>query len=252
MRWMNTSSTAWVCLLIATFLVAGLVKGVTGMGLPTVAMGVLATTLPPAAAAALLVVPTFVTNVWQMLGGTRMRPLLRRLWAMMLCVIAGTFLGMRLLVSIDPAWSARLLGLALLGYALHALLAPALSVPARFESRLSPLVGLVTGLLAGATGIFTVPAVPYLQALGLQKDDLVQALGLSFTVSTTALAGGLFVNDALAMDQIGLSLLALIPAFAGMWLGARIRHRISPTTFRRCFLLLLMLLGLEQLLRSFF
>lgn len=252
MRRMNTSSTAWACLLIATFLVAGLVKGVTGMGLPTVAMGVLATTLPPAAAAALLVVPTFVTNVWQMLGGTGMRPLLRRLWAMMLCVVAGTFLGTRLLVSIDPAWSARLLGLALLGYALHALLAPALSVPARLESRLSPLIGLATGLLAGATGIFTVPAVPYLQALGLQKEDLVQALGLSFTVSTSALASGLFVHDALAMDQLGLSLLALIPALAGMWLGTRIRHRISPATFRRCFLLLLMLLGLEQVLRSLF
>ncbi len=249
---MNAPGSIWIGIFVLTFLAAGLVKGVTGMGLPTVAMGVLATTLPPAAAAALLVVPTFVTNVWQMLGGPGMRPLLRRLWAMMLCVVVGTFLGTRLLVSIDPAWSARLLGLALLGYALHALLAPALSVPARLESRLSPLIGLVTGLLAGATGIFTVPAVPYLQALGLQKDDLVQALGLSFTVSTSALAGGLFVHGALAMDQLGLSLLALVPALAGMWLGARIRHRISPQSFRRCFLLLLMLLGLEQMLRSFF
>ncbi len=249
---MNAPGSIWIGIFVLTFLAAGLVKGVTGMGLPTVAMGVLATTMPPAAAAALLVVPTFVTNVWQMLGGTGMRALLRRLWAMMLCVVVGTFLGTRLLVSIDPAWSARLLGLALLGYALHALLAPALSVPARLESRLSPLIGLATGLLAGATGIFTVPAVPYLQALGLQKEDLVQALGLSFTVSTSALAGGLFAHGALAMDQLGLSLLALVPALAGMWLGARIRHRISPQSFRRCFLLLLMLLGLEQMLRSFF
>ena len=55
--------------LFATFLLAGLVKGVIGLGLPTIAMGLLAIVLPPAQAAALLVVPSFVTNVWQLAFG---------------------------------------------------------------------------------------------------------------------------------------------------------------------------------------
>jgi hypothetical protein len=226
-----------------------MVKGVTGMGLPTVAMGVLGAVMSPLTAAAILIIPSFVTNVWQMLAGRDTLRLMRRLWAMMLCIVIGTLLGTRLLVIVDPVWSGRALGLGLIAYAAYALFLPTLSVPARLESWLSPVIGIVTGLLTGATGLFTIPAVPYVQSLGLQKDELVQALGLSFTVSTVALAGGLLVHDAFRLDQLGLSLLAVIPALAGMWSGSIVRQKISPKIFRRCFLLLLIILGSELAFR---
>jgi len=226
-----------------------MVKGVTGMGLPTVAMGVLGATMSPLTAAAILIIPSLVTNVWQMLAGRDIFRLMRRLWAMMLCIVIGTLLGTRLLVALDPVRSGRALGIALIVYAAYALFLPTLSVPERLGSWLSPVIGIVTGLLAGATGISTIPAVPYLQSLGLQKDELVQALGLSFTVSTVALAGGLLAHGAFKLDQLGLSLLAVIPALAGMWMGSIARQKISPNAFRRCFLLFLIILGLELTLR---
>jgi uncharacterized membrane protein YfcA len=248
---MNTLSIELICLLFVTFLGAGVVKGVTGMGLPTVAMGVLGATMSPLTAAAILIIPSFVTNVWQMLAGRGTLRLMRRLWAMMLCIVIGTLLGTRLLVIVDPVWSGRSLGLALIAYAAYALFLPTLSVPERLESWLSPVIGIVTGLLTGATGVFTLPAVPYVQSLGLQKDELVQALGLSFTVSTVALAGGLFAQGAFRLDQLGLSLLAVLPALVGMWLGSIVRQKISPKAFRRCFLLFLVVLGLELTLHPF-
>jgi uncharacterized protein len=248
---MNTPTIELICLLFATFLGAGMVKGATGMGLPTVAMGVLGAIMSPLTAAAILIIPSFVTNVWQMLAGRDTLRLVRRLWAMMLCIVIGTLLGTRLLATVDPVWSGRALGLALIAYGAHGLFLPTLSVPERFESWLSPVIGIVTGLVTGVTGIFTLPAVPYVQSLGLQKDELVQALGLSFTVSTVALAGGLLAQDAFRIDQLGLSLLAVIPALAGMWLGSVVRRKISPKTFRHCFLLFLIILGLELALRPF-
>lgn len=248
---MNTLTIELICLLFATFLGAGVVKGVTGMGLPTVAMGVLGAVMSPLTAAAILIIPSFVTNVWQMLAGGNTLRLLRRLWAMMLCIVIGTVLATRLLVIVDPVWSGRALGIALIAYAAYALFSPTISIPERLEPWLSPVIGIVTGVLTGATGVFTLPAVPYVQSLGLQKDELVQALGLSFTVSTVALAGGLVAQDAFRLDQLGLSLLAVIPALVGMWLGAIVRQKISPKTFRRCFLLFLIILGLELALRPF-
>src|SRR5262245_4778929 len=53
----------------AVFALAGLVKGVIGMGLPTVSMGLLAVVMSPLEAAALLVLPSFLTNLWQMIAG---------------------------------------------------------------------------------------------------------------------------------------------------------------------------------------
>jgi uncharacterized membrane protein YfcA len=248
---MDTQRIGLICLIFGTFLAAGVVKGVTGMGLPTVAMGVLGAAMSPLTAAAILIIPSMTTNVWQMLAGRDTLGLMRRLWPMMLCIVMGTVLGTRLLVEVDPVWSGRALGLALIAYAAFALLVPALSVPHRLEPWLSPLIGLITGVLTGATGVFTIPAVPYVQSLGLAKDELVQALGLSFTVATIALAAGLLAHGAFALDQLGLSLFAVIPALAGMGLGSMVRSRISARTFRRCFLLFLVILGLELVLRPF-
>jgi uncharacterized membrane protein YfcA len=241
----------WLMLSIGlTFFLAGMVKGVTGMGLPTVAMGVLGALMSPVAAAALLIVPSFVTNVWQLATGPSFTALIRRLWPMMLGIVLGTVAGSFVLADGDTRWTTAGLGAALVAYAGFTLLARQLSVPARWENWLSPLVGLTTGIVTGGTGVFVIPAVPYLQALGLRKDDLIQALGLSFTVSTVALAIGLGWRGAFRLDGLALSLLAIAPALAGMWLGQLARRRVSPETFRRWFLVGLLLLGAELVLKS--
>ncbi|MGP9677423.1 MULTISPECIES: sulfite exporter TauE/SafE family protein [Halomonas] len=235
----------YLLLLIGTFLIAGVVKGVTGMGLPTVAMGLLVIAMPPASAAALLVLPSLVTNVWQLFSGPSITQLMQRLWPMMLCICLGTIAGAALLVRVDPLWSGFGLGIALIVYAGYTLLAPAFSVSTFLERWLSPVIGLITGVVTGATGVFVMPAVPYLASLNMSREEFVQALGLSFTISTLALALGLFAHDAFQVSQLGTSALAIIPALIGMWAGQYVRMRISPQRFRQCFLLFLIVLGLE-------
>ncbi len=245
-------SLVFYVLLVVVFLLAGLVKGVTGMGLPTVAMGLLGSALSPVAAASLLFVPTLVTNLWQIFAGPSVGRIVGRLWPMMLAVIAATVVGAALLVRADARWSGMALGGALIVYVLYSLLAPAFRVPPHLETWLSPLVGAVSGLVTGATGVFVMPAVPYLQSLGLSRDELVQALGLSFTVSTISLTTGLLVHGAFGIPQLGLSALAILPALAGMWVGQAIRGRISARAFRFCFLGFLLLLGVELVVRPLF
>ncbi|GAA5543227.1 membrane protein, putative [Ochrobactrum soli] len=247
-----TQSVALLVTITLTFLGAGFVKGLTGMGLPTVAMGVLGALISPLTAASLLIVPSFITNVWQLLAGPSFRALALRLWAMMVAIIAGTWIGSFLLVGGETILTASLLGASLVIYAGYTLFARQWQVSRRHEVWLSPLIGLLTGLIAGATGVFVIPAVPYLQALGLKKDDLVQALGLSFTVSTIALAIGLSSHQAYSGDILLISLAAVLPALAGMGLGQLFRHKISPERFRLWFLVGLMLLGAEMLVRPIF
>lgn len=236
--------------IIATFFGAGIVKGVTGMGLPTVSMAILGSLLSPVTAAAILLVPSFVTNVWQLFGGRQFGSLARRLWLMMVMIVLGTVAGSFLLTAGDTHLSMAALGIALAIYAAYTLLAKPFHVSARWERRLSPVIGLVTGLVTGATGVFVIPAVPYIQSLDLDRDDLVQALGLSFTVSTIALGIGLFWHGAAPLGNVLVSSLAVIPALLGMAAGQLIRTRISPPLFRRIFLIFLLLLGLEMALRG--
>jgi uncharacterized membrane protein YfcA len=240
-----------ICLLAAaTFLLAGLVKGVIGMGLPTVAMGLLAIVLPPAEAAALLVVPSLVTNVWQLLAGPRFTAQVLRLWTMMAGVMLGTIAGVGILASDTAGLASIGLGSALAVYAVVGLAGLRIAVVRRHEGWLAPLVGVTTGLVTGATGVFVIPAVPYLQAIGLEKEELIQTLGLSFTVSTVALAVGLLRVDAWHADLAWMSLLMLVPALTGMQAGQMLRRRIASSTFRRVFFVGLLLLGLYLALQG--
>lgn len=238
-----------IATIIATFFVAGLVKGVTGMGLPTVAMGILGAMLSPLTAAGLLLVPSFITNVWQLLAGPRWGALLARLWSMMLAIVIGTLAGSIFLAGGSSSLTTTALGVVLSAYALYTLISKRRQVPAAWQAYLSPLVGMITGLVTGATGVFVIPAVPYLQSLDLEADELVQALGLSFTVSTIALAAGLLWHGAAPTGTLMTSVLAVVPALFGMAAGQSVRARISPQLFRRIFLLFLMALGLEMALR---
>jgi uncharacterized protein len=238
-------------IIAATFVVAGFVKGVTGMGLPTVAMGILGTLMLPAQAAALLLLPSFITNVWQLFAGPGVRALAKRLWPMMAGIVVGTLAAASFIAGGGGVWAVAGLGVALTLYALAGLMAWRFSVPPRHERWLSPAIGAVTGVVTGGTGVFVIPAVPYLQGLALKKEDLVQALGLSFTVSTIALAIGLVSENAFAIRDLRESLFAVIPALIGMFIGQRVRGRISPESFRRWFFICLLALGIQLIARAF-
>jgi len=245
---MSDSSTIviWVSL---TFFVAGLIKGVVGMGLPTVAMGVLSLFMTPVSAAAMLVVPSLVTNIWQLLAGPAFGTLLRRLATMMIAVFAGAVIGIGVLTGQSASLAGAALGAVLALYGAVSLAAPRFTVPANVEAWLSPLIGLVTGLVTGATGVFVIPAVPYLSSLGLEKEDLIQALGISFTVSTVALACALGLSGQFQITTASNSLLAVVPAVVGMSVGQRVRTKLQPAVFRRWFLIGLVVLGVYMIAR---
>jgi uncharacterized membrane protein YfcA len=231
---------------------AGFVKGVIGMGLPTVAMGFLTLLMPPAAAATILVLPSFVTNVWQLAAGPRLAALARRLWPMLVAVTIATVLAARWLGAVSSAGTLAALGAALALYAITSLAPLRIEVPARTEWWLGPLVGGATGIVTATTGVFVIPAVPYLQALRLAPEDLVQAFGLSFTVSTIALAAALAGDGQFQWPHASASVLALVAAIGGMLLGQAVRTRMQPKTFRLWFLVGLLLLGLHLMLRGLF
>lgn len=233
-----------VAFVFLVFVLGGVVKGVTGMGLPTVAMGLLATVMPAREAAALMLVPSLVTNVWQLMGGPDPLAALRRFWPMMTALAVATALTAGAMAADDAHYATTALGAALALYSAFSLTGKRLSVSAAAERWTSAPVGLLTGAVTGATGVAVIPSAPYLQALGLDKEDLVQALGLSFTVSTVALGVGLALHGGLALPSLGGSAAAILPAAIGMALGQALRSVVSPTAFRTIFFAGLLLLGI--------
>jgi uncharacterized membrane protein YfcA len=236
----------------AVFVLAGLVKGVIGLGLPTIAVGLLSLIVTPAQAASWMLVPSLLTNIWQIAFGPNLWALTKRLGTLLAGIAVGTLAGTGIITGSSAGHAAVALGVVLMIYAGLGLSAIRPKVPAAAEPWLSPIVGLATGVVSAGTGIFVMPSVPYLQALGFEKDDLVQALGITFLVATIALGLGLAREGTLQLGTAVFSAWMLLPALAGMWIGQVIRSRISAATFRTCFLVGLLLLGAHLALKPLF
>jgi len=237
-------SAEHLLLIAAVFVLAGFVKGVVGLGLPTISLALMAALLGLKDAIALMLIPAIATNVWQGLAGPHLKSILGRLWLFLLCVCVGAWGGAGILATAEAAGLMALLGGVLIVYAGSSLIMFQVPPPGRFEPVLNPLVGAVSGVMTGMTGSFVVPGSLYLQALNMPRDMLIQTLGVSFTTVSVALLAALGDRGLMTADITAVYALAVIPSFIGMMLGTRLRRRIPEGQFRKTFFLALLAMGL--------
>ncbi|BDG74238.1 sulfite exporter TauE/SafE family protein [Roseomonas fluvialis] len=239
-------------IILPIFLLAGLVKGVAGFGLPTVSIALLALVRPLPEAMALMLVPSIATNLWQAFAGGQLRVVAPRLGLFLACAAVATFAAAGVLARADALVLSGLLGVVLVASAALALAAPGLPVPApRTERWLGPVMGLASGAIAGLTGSFLVPAAQWLQAIRLPREQFVQGFGLGVVAAHGALAAAL-AGGGMLPAGVGLASVAgVLPAFAGMEAGRWLRSRLDEAAFRRVVQVALGVLGAWLVVRAF-
>lgn len=246
----NVGVTFAVLLIALSLFCGGCVKGVFGMGLPTVALGLLSLSMPPVEAATLIVIPTVATNAWQFIVGPARVAVTTRFALLLIGVVIGTALAVGFLTGPHTALVSLALGGVLIVYAVVGLLSARLHVSTRAERWASPLVGFGTGVVNGATGVSVMPLVPYLNSIGLQREALIQAMGLVFMVAMLALAACLAWTGHFAIGSAGASALALLPVFVGMLAGQFVRLRLHADAYRKWFFIGLIVLGAYSVVRA--
>ena len=233
-----------------TFLLAGIIQGVIGLGLSTISLAVLAVTIGLQPAMALLLAPSFVTQVWQALTGSHIWVILTRLWPFMLPAVVTIGLGVNLSSCIRLWALIALLGVVLVAYAMIGLCDPRVLMPKRKAVWVHPLAGLLTGIYTGLTGAFEALALGYFQAVGLPRHQIVQAIALVCMASTIGLAISLSDQHLLTTELVMVSVGAVAPAVIGTVLGNHWRKQMPAARFRRVFFAALLILGLYVLTQS--
>ena len=228
------------------FIVAGVAKGALGMGLPPIAIGLMSFVVPLEDALALMVLPTVFTNIWQAIYGTGFAALMRRFWTMTITAVGGLLLVALGFGDLGSQRASGWVGVTLIVYAVLALAAWRPKVPRTKERWANPLIGLSSGAVAGFTGVAAVPFLPYMQSLDIDRHQLVQALGIQFLFMIGALILALAWQGAFHVGNMVGGVLALAPTMAGVWLGQKIRHALSPEMFRRIFLFAMLAIGLHM------
>ena len=239
---------ATVIYALAAFLIAAFLKGITGLGFSTICLGLLATFVDIKTAIPLVIIASLASNLLVMVEAGRFLEVLRRFWMVYASALPGLALGLWLLGSVESAVARICLGVVLLGYGLWGLWArpqSELTLPAGPAQVLAAPAGFATGIVNGLTGSQVMPVLPYFLALRLEPDVLVQAINTSFTASSLVMLAGLGQIGLLTWEKLGVSAAGIAPVALGIWLGGKIRQRLSEARFRRLVLLLLVGLGLN-------
>jgi uncharacterized membrane protein YfcA len=236
--------THHIVLTLVVFLLAGTVKGLVGMGLPTITIALLSLVLPLSDLMALIAFPTIFTNFWQAAVGGKFWAILRRQWPLIVPLAVVLYVTMWLVGRKGPDWAFLLLAAMLVVYSGLGLFRIRLRIHADLEKPLAPVIGAASGFVAGVVGVPVIPLMPYLQGLDIKPSELVQTLGVVLCATSIALAASLLEFGLLDRERAIVSAIACGPAFAGMYVGTRIRHGLSVEQFRLVVLWALLATGL--------
>ena len=244
--------SATIVLVVVTYVLAGIVKGVTGLGVPIVGVAMIAPVLGMQTAVAVLLAPSVVSNLWQAFVGGAFALIIRRLWPMLLTACIGIWFGSGILAVADGRFLVLFLGAVLIIYTSVALARAKLPSPGTWEPWLTPVFGAVGGVVYGMIGSFMMPGTLYIQSLGFSRDQFVQALGIAFVtiaiVLTAALSQRAMLSPALAVLSLG----AVVPTLIGMVVGQKLRRVLTEEQFTRVVLVVIMIAGFYMVARGLF
>jgi uncharacterized protein len=230
-------------------IVAGIIKGATGLGYASCALPFLTIAVGLKPAMAIVIIPAMATNINVALATDYFRETIVRFRWLYLSMLPGIFVGIWLLLRVDQSSATMALGLTIVAYVLVALMRPDLRVPEKYEVRLQWPIGFLNGMVTGLTGSQVMPLFPYVMALQLEPARTVQAINLSVLIASAVLAVGLASAGLLTFHLLAASIVSIVPALIGVELGIRIRNSIPIERFRQLILITLLLVGVLLILR---
>lgn len=234
---------ALIALATAGLILAGVIKGVTGLGYASCALPFLVAAVGLPTAMGLVLAPAMATNVVVLLSGGRLGDTIRRFWPLYVAIAPGMAAGLFAFASVERSVALATLGFVMISYALFALARPHVSLPMKLQAALKVPTGLTTGLLAGLTGSQLMPLIPFVLSCRMDKTETAQAINLAVLIASSFLGVGLAASQLLTADILLWSVAAIAPATLGTLLGDRIRSGLSPDMFRTLVLALLALMG---------
>ena len=241
-----------IAIAAGVFLLAGMIKGLIGIGLPTASVGMLSQIVDPRVAIALIVFPSLLSNAWQMWRMGDIVGALRRYWLFLIMLTSMILLVTTTVTSAVPTQAIMLvLGCVIIFFSLSSLAWSPPRIPARFDKAGQFVFGTASGILGGLTAIWAPPMVTYLMGRRTEKDEFVRATGVIIFIGTLPLITGFWVNGMLSGPLALISVGLTIPAIAGFQLGELARRRLDADRFRNVVLIIFLIMGLNLLRRAF-
>lgn len=247
----NITPLALVVLTLGLF-VAGACKGILGLGLPLIAVPVLATFMPARDVVAILWLPMMLTNAIQAFQGGNASEIVRRFWPVMAMMAAGAWVGTILLVSLDDHLLLGMVGAIVVVFSTLSLVHPRFTLPTGLERPAGIGIGIGVGVLLGVSLHMGPLLAVYFVAIGLSKEDFIRAIGVTFFAGVVLIGVFYVAYGVFEWHHVALAIGATVPVAVGGWAGQRLRARINEERFRKALFILLIAIGANLIRRAVF
>jgi len=234
-----------------SLILAGLLKGIIGVGMPVVALPLLSLFIDIKSAAMLMSMPLIFSNVPQALEGGQTGRCLMQLMPVILGTIPGLFLGVRVLLVVDASVAKIIAGLVLMGIGGVTLLAPKLQLQSRFVLPTGITFGFFGGILGGVAAMAGPLVLIFLLAKGLRGKAFTKEASLYLVVSAGLLATLLTASRQFNWLDVLVSTAATLPVVLGIYVGQHMRDKIAPETFKTLVLIAVIAAGADLLRHGF-
>ncbi len=234
----------------ATFFAAAFIKGLTGIGFVSLCLPILALFMKLEEAIPLVAIASLISNVMIIYQTGRLKQSIRRFWLLYLSAFPGIYAGVFILNMVGNYAAKIILGILSIAYSILILLKIEISIPENKEKLLSIPVGLTNGFLNGLTGTQIIPMLPYLLSLKLDRNGMINAINLGFTLSIIVLLIIFGKFDLISLETLKYSILGAIPVVAGIYLGGKLRHGVSEERFKLAVLIILIIIGVNLILNA--
>jgi uncharacterized protein len=233
-------------------LVAGIIKGATGLGYASCALPFLAMAMGLKQAISLALLPAMASNFLIICITPHRIEMLGRFWPLYVAAIPGIMGGIYLLVWFGQSIPTISLGILIVAYSAFSIARPSLMIPKKLQGPLQIPVGLLNGFFTGLTGSQVLPFLPYILGLHLGPDRTTQAVNLAVTIWSGATLIALYRSGFASSDSLIASILALVPALVGIYVGSICRSMIPGQHYRLVVQVLLGFLGLSLIAKQIY
>ena len=248
----ETTTPGLIALMAVSLLIAGLVKGVIGVGMPVVAFPLLSMLVDVQTAVMLLSMPLVLSNIPQALEDGLVTQTLWSLAPVLVGMIPGVWIGVAVLLNVDPAVAKIIAGASVILVAALTLLAPKLQIKQRLVGPVGLGAGFCGGLLGGIAALSGPLVFIFLLAKGLRGRAFTKEASMFLVVSSVLLASALTSSHRFDWRDALISTFATAPVVAGTLVGRKVRDAIPADAFKKLVVLMVLLSGAQLVWNGMF
>ncbi len=236
---------------VGIYFIAGVIKGMLGIGFPTAAVSLLAQVSDTRTAISLVVIPMLVTNAWQVWRSRRVRWVLQSYWLLLVMLLLLTAVFSQVASLVPVVLLTGVLGLIVAIYSASSLYRPMFFIPERLDRFAQLIAGITAGIMAGLTGVWAPPILIYLNARRIGKEAFVATSGVLMCLGSLVLFAGYVNSGLIGGSTMVMSCVLLVPSLLGFASGEWVRGHLSAKRFERLLLWFFLIMGLNLIRRAF-